>query len=162
METQKITIEQAIEKVENNLSTVFTKDDVYNLLMSIELPKPDWSDVFDLVNSFSDEAVENVESGISRYWEDMVDYDEFELEWDNWGKKMTLMSVGFDDGRNKSYTIANDLLDTFKDFLSKEKGLDESGYPLPPEQEESALESTEMAEAETNDELDNTGNDENR
>jgi hypothetical protein len=165
METQKITIEQAIAMVNNNLSSVFTKDDVYDLLTKIELPTPEpvkteglvhWSEVFDELTRFTDRAADDVESGIRNYWDDLVDYNEYELDFDSYDKKLSLESVGFCDDRNHCYKIADNLIDQFKYNISNENDLDESGYPNVPEEEESTGEGTKTSDEVTDVESINT------
>jgi hypothetical protein len=103
----KLTIEQTVAAVKNAPSSIFTKDDVLNLLNGIELPKEavinpltDFQ-IRSLIEKITDAITENAEN----LNDDCIDKDsaEFSLNYDN---RIELDSIGFDGG-----SIADEVLD---------------------------------------------------
>jgi hypothetical protein len=126
-------LQDTVASVQNAPSSIFTKDDVLNLLNGIEIPKEA------VINPLTDfqirSLIEKITDAITSNADDLnsdcIDTDsaEFSLNYDN---RVELDSVGFDSGR-----VVDQVLDGVEDVIEKwfEKAFPESEEDEIPEGE---------------------------
>jgi len=101
MNTNQVSIEQAIALVENQLGSVFTKEDVINLINRIELPKP--AIATELTPELKIQVLNEYESTIKRYVsrnsdEEIIDIDSADFTI-GYGNRIEIDSISIDTDR---------------------------------------------------------------
>jgi hypothetical protein len=76
MNTQKLTIEQAIQKLNNGFGSIYSKEDVINLLNSIEEKPSDATDIVAIMG-FVEESIDDWLGNMCT--NDYVDHDSFKF-----------------------------------------------------------------------------------
>jgi hypothetical protein len=117
-------LQDTVASVQNAPSSIFTKDDVLNLLNGIEIPKE--VSINPLTDFQIRSLIEKITDAVTSNAEDLdsncIDTDsaEFTLNYDN---RIELDSVGFDNGR-----VADAVLDGIEDVIGEwfEKAFPES------------------------------------
>ena len=109
----KVSIDQAITNVNECMSSVFTKEDVVNLLRNLEVKSNKLSklDLVDFVTSYVETQVEQLDAG------DILDLSSAEFDLN--GNEITLESVDIDT-RDLTRNILgeiNESVDTFLNLL---------------------------------------------
>ena len=109
----KVSIDQAITNVNECMSSVFTKEDVVNLLRNLEVKSNKLSklDLVDFVTSYVETQVEQLDAG------DILDLSSAEFDLN--GNEITLESVDVDT-RDLTRNILgeiNESVDTFLNLL---------------------------------------------
>jgi len=104
---KKISLEEAIAKVNDNFSSVFTKDDVISLLSGI---KPESK----LTPELSEQIQNKIEQCVDRNIDDLVDYDNvsFEINYQN--------QIEATDVSINIYTLMDHIGSIMSDFVEEE------------------------------------------
>jgi len=108
----KVSIEQAVVKVNECMSSVFTKEDVLNLLQSIEMKKENLVTkemLVTFVTDYVETQVERLDAG------DILDLSSAEFELN--GNEITLESVDIDT-RDFTRNILGDIDEAVDTFLN--------------------------------------------
>ena len=105
----KVSIEQAVVKVNECMSSVFTKEDVLNLLQSIEMKTSfDKESIISFVERYVEDQVEQLDA------EDILDLSSAEFELN--GNEITLESVNIDT-RDLTRNIMGDIDEAVNSLL---------------------------------------------
>ena len=109
---KKISLEEAIAKVNDNFSSVFTKDDVISLLSGI---KPESK----LTPELSEQIQNRIEQCVDRNIDDLVDYDNvsFEINYQN--------QIEATDVSINIYTLMDHIGAIMSDFVEEEEEVEE-------------------------------------
>jgi hypothetical protein len=108
----KVSIEQAVVKVNECMSSVFTKEDVLNLLQSIEMKKENLitkESLVDFVTEYVEAQVEQLDAG------DILDLSSAQFDLN--GNEITLENVDIDT-RDLTRNILGEIDDAVDTFLN--------------------------------------------
>lgn len=112
MNTNHLTIEQAVELVKSSTGDVFSRDVVLSLLERINVQeKSNMGILRDILKNNRVSIEEYIETAIEDNWSDLVDYDDYELSLN--GREIELYEVSKNRysnvGRNCSFSIVDHL-----------------------------------------------------
>lgn len=119
MNTQKLTIAEAKQKLNNGFGSIYSKEDVINLLDSINIEEKSSIDV-SKIKAFVEESIEDWFNNMSA--NDYIDHDSIEFSI-NYGNTLSVDDIGLEHGQmsRDMYQQVSYSIDEYIEELEREQ-----------------------------------------